>query len=328
MTAEINSTLGNNTVSVRTCQRHVSKYQSNNFSSKDEEHPGRPSLDIDEEIMHCLDEDKRATCRSIALAIDQSHETVWRHLKKMDKKYLENCWVPHQLTDVNKLKRKEICHRLLGMFQANDFLSQLVTCDEIWVYWDNEGTFNNRSWRGPGENPISTPTRRLTNRKHLASVFWDVKGVIMMDVLPQGQTINANVYCSQLDRLVLAIQEKRRRLFSGGCHNIHFLHDNATPHTAGVTVAKLRSIGFTILPHPPYSPDLSPCDFYLFSPLKCSLRGKTYNSSDEISVHINDWFDSKPKQFFLDGIRKLPGRWRKCIEHNGEYFSHLNDTDA
>lgn len=248
--------------------------------------------------------------------------------KILGKRYLENCWVPHLLTEANKLNRVRICQQLLQMFGQNDFLYQLVTVDEIWIDWQNDGAFNNKSWRGRGENPATTPKRTLMNRKHLTTIFSDAKGVILMDILPRGQSIRADIYCEQLDRFVIAIQQQRRRLCHGGYHNIHFLHDNATPHTAVKTATKLYSIGFTILPHPPYSPDLAPSDFYLFSPLKSFLWGKNYNSAEEINADIKTWIDSKPREFFTNGIRKLPGRWRKFIEHAGNYFSHLSETDA
>ena len=98
-----------------------------------------------------------------------------------------------------------------------------------------------------------------------------------MDILPQGTTITAYVYC-----FVTAIQQKRRRILGGGFHQIHYLHDNARPHTAAKSVQKLTDIGFTVLPHPPYSPDLAPSDFYLFSPLKSAIRGRDFNEADEI----------------------------------------------
>ena len=48
-------------------------------------------------------------------------------------------------------------------------------------------------------------------------------------------------------------------------------HDNAAPHKAGIATEYL-------LPHPPYSPDLAPCDFYLFPKIKQELSGRSFDS--------------------------------------------------
>ena len=66
---------------------------------------------------------------------------------------------------------------------------------EVWIYWDNEGCYHRRSWTGSGDEPATTSARVLTNRKHLATVFWDAKVILVYDILPQGQSINANRYC-------------------------------------------------------------------------------------------------------------------------------------
>ena len=148
-----------------------------------------------------------------------------------------------------------------------------------------------------------------------------------MDVLPSGRTIDAEYYCNLLDQLKISIQQKRRRMIDNAPHNIHYLHDNARSHAAIRTARKLQELQLTVLPHPPYSPDLAPSDFYLFSPLKSSLAGKSFASRDEILRDVNTWIESKPCEFFRNGIQKLPERWQRCIEANGEYFEHLKDID-
>ncbi|GFO33804.1 histone-lysine N-methyltransferase SETMAR [Plakobranchus ocellatus] len=82
----------------------------------------------------------------------------------------------------------------------------------------------------------------------MATVFWDAKGVILLDILPQGQCINAAQYCSTLDRLKEAIRRKRPGLLRRG---VVLQHDNATPHSANLTQQWLqRTVGkfFLILP--------------------------------------------------------------------------------
>ncbi|GFN83337.1 histone-lysine N-methyltransferase SETMAR [Plakobranchus ocellatus] len=95
--------------------------------------------------------------------------------------------------------------------------------------------------------------------------YRDAKGVILLDILSQGQCINAAQYCSTLDRLKEAIRRKRPGLLRRG---VVLQHDNATPHSANLTQQWLQRYGWEILPHSAHSPDLAPYDFHLFGPLK------------------------------------------------------------
>jgi [histone H3]-lysine36 N-dimethyltransferase SETMAR len=95
----------------------------------------------------------------------------------------------------------------------------------------------------------------------MATVCWDEQGILLLEWLDEGRTINATHFCELLDHLRSAIKEKRRGLLSRG---VLILMDNAPPHTASITQQKLKDLGFTVLPHPPYSPDLAPSDYWLF----------------------------------------------------------------
>jgi hypothetical protein len=88
-------------------------------------------------------------------------------------------------------------------------------------------------------------------------------------VVPVGATINAQRYCDTLQNIRRAIKNKRPGKLSRG---VLMLHDNARPHPAQATRDTLRHFGWGVLDHPPYSPDLSPCDYNVFGPLKETLR--------------------------------------------------------
>ena len=97
--------------------------------------------------------------------------------------------------------------------------------------------------------------------KVLASIFWDQDGILLIDYLPKGQTINAEYYSFLMVQLRDILKEKRRGKVTKG---VLFLHDNAP----GSTQKKLAYLGFQCLDHPPYSPDLAPSDYHLFPGLK------------------------------------------------------------
>jgi len=101
--------------------------------------------------------------------------------------------------------------------------------------------------------------------KVLASIFWDQDGILLIDYLPKGQTINAECYSSLLVQLKDILKEKCRGKVTKG---VLFLHDNAPAHRALATQKKMVYLGFHFLDHPPYSPDLVPSDYHLFPGLK------------------------------------------------------------
>jgi hypothetical protein len=99
----------------------------------------------------------------------------------------------------------------------------------------------------------------------MPSVFWDRKGILLIDFLSRRETINADAYCTTLKRLQHAIQNCWWGLLtSGTC----LLHDNTWPHTAGKMTKLLEKSGWENLDHPPYSPDLEHSDFHLFQKWK------------------------------------------------------------
>jgi histone-lysine N-methyltransferase SETMAR len=98
-------------------------------------------------------------------------------------------------------------------------------------------------------------------RKDLATIFWGQHGILFIDYLPKGQTINAECYASLLVQLKGILKERHRGKFAKG---VLFLHDNA-PAPGHLQLAYL---GFQCLDHPPYSPDLAPSDYHLFPGLK------------------------------------------------------------
>ena len=89
--------------------------------------------------------------------------------------------------------------------------------------------------------------------------------------------MNAAYYASILHKLRDAIKEKRRGTLSRG---VRLLHDNAPVHTAAVAKAVVKECGFEEFEHPPYSPDLAPSDYYLFSKLKKDLRDKKFDNDE------------------------------------------------
>lgn len=152
----------------------------------------------------------------------------------------------------------------------------------------------------------------------MLSVWWDVKGIVYMDFLGTKETINAAKYQQQIDRVYEALKEKRPRMVNR--NEVYYHQDNARPHTAKSTIEKIASLGWKLVPHPPYSPDIAPCDFYLFRSLQSDLDGHSFKTFGELKMHVQNFFDSKPASYFKIGIYKLPELWKRIIESQCEYL--------
>lgn len=109
----------------------------------------------------------------------------------------------------------------------------------------------------------------------MATVFWDSRGIIFTDYLEKGRTITGQYYADLLDRFDAELMKKRPHLAK---KKVLFHHDNAPAHSSAIATAKLVELRYELLPHPPYSPDLAPCNFFLFPNMKKWLGGKRFTS--------------------------------------------------
>jgi hypothetical protein len=90
--------------------------------------------------------------------------------------------------------------------------------------------------------------------------------------------------------------------------SVILLHDNVRSHTAQLTTNVLEKIHWKVLPQPPYSPDLSQCDFYLFEPLKKALGDSQFQHDGGVAEFVREWLRTQPKTFYKRGIMKLSQR--------------------
>ena len=117
-------------------------------------------------------------------------------------------------------------------------------------------------WVGPGSLRPKKLKTRPSAGKVMATIFWDAKGVIMLDFLPKRSTITGVYYANLLDQLRTAIREKRQGKLSKG---VLLQQDNTRVHNCKVAMDAVERNGYELIPHPAYSPDLAPSDFFLNS---------------------------------------------------------------
>ena len=190
-----------------------------------------------------------------------------------------------------------------------------MTGNEKWILYN----YVEWKWGQRKEQPPTTPKSSLHLKKVMLCIWWDWKGVLYYELLPENQTINSNKYCSQLDQLKAALNKKRPELVNRKC--IIFHQDSARLRVSSMTGQKLLQLGWEVLIHLPYSADIAPSDFHLFRSLQNSLKGKKFNSLEDCKRHLEQFFAQKDKKFGEDGIMKLPEKWQKVVEQKGEYVA-------
>jgi len=94
--------------------------------------------------------------------------------------------------------------------------------------------------------------------------------------------------------------------------------DNAHPHTATATQNLVTTFGWEQFDHPPYSPELVPCDLHLFLHLKSFLAGQRFDD-DKVKEAITTCFQSQAASFYNEGIQKLVQCDNKCLNSGGNY---------
>ena len=192
-------------------------------------------------------------------------------------------WVPRQLTLEMKTQRKEMCIHLMKRYnkEGEAFLERVVTGDESWVHhFDPESKVQSMEYRHK-TSPCPRKFKVIASaRKILLTIFWDIKGVVHMEFLKQGHTVNSEKYISTLRTLKVRLRRVRSRRDS------ILQHDMALPHTSRQTQDALAQLKLSALPHPAYSSDLAPSDYFLFLQLKKHLKGNHYNSAEEVVAAV------------------------------------------
>ncbi|UYV64624.1 hypothetical protein LAZ67_3001369 [Cordylochernes scorpioides] len=181
-------------------------------------------------------------------------------------------FIPRFLTNEQKLCRLATCEDMMEMTRTDpECKDKIITGDETWVY---------------GYDPETKPQ----------SAEW------------RSQTVIKEMYLGILRHLREAIRKKRPEKWTNGGWILH--HDNARPHTAHLMTSFLAKNGTQILLQPPYFPDIAPNDFFLFPKLKAVLKGRHFDTRDDIIEKSPLALKSIPKEAYKNCFDNWEKRWR------------------
>ncbi|KFD56292.1 hypothetical protein M513_02747 [Trichuris suis] len=277
---------------------------------EDDRRAGRPATATSEGtvalVQNLVEGDPRITIRTIARTAGISLHSAFGMLREtLGLRKLSALWVPKALREEQLVRRVNLSRELLTKTEANVtvFFDRMVTGDETWIYqYDPESKIQSKQWLPRGSaGPVKFKAER-TARKVMATIFWDLDGVILTDFLEGERTVTASYYKAVLRKLKTALARKRRRKLHLG---VLFHHDNAPAHSSRTVRTVLREFRWEVIPHPPYSPDVAPSDFFLFSKLKEHLKGTLFESMDDAKRAVSAWCNTQPPGFYKEGLRRM-----------------------
>lgn len=251
--------------------------------------------------------DRHLNIRALSAQLNINKESVRKMLHdNLNMRKIGAKMVPKLLTHEQKHMRKSICEDLLSRIRSDgiDWMSRVVTGgDENWIVDPDES----QQWVEQGGERLRV------------ILFFDIHGIVHREYVPAGQTVTGQYYVDVLERLRVRISSVRPELTIGGWI-LH--HDNAPPaHSSLVAHEFLAKNSIPTLPHPSYSsPDIVPCDFFLFPKVKSHLIKATQHGGIE---ELKEAVTTALKALTLDDYRgcfqSWEHRWSRCVELEGDY---------
>jgi hypothetical protein len=147
------------------------------------------------------------------------------------------------------------------------------------------------------------------NMMSMLEIFFDCVGIVHQEFVPPGQTLNHHYYLEVLKRLREQVRRKRSERWRNQDWLLH--HDNAPAHTALSVQRFLAAKNMTMVPHPPYSPDL-------FPRMKLKLKGSRFQDITEIQEQSLTVLHVIPKCQFHWCFQQWQKRWTRCINSERE----------
>ena len=323
---ELTLAYGSEVVSYSTVQTWSKLVRDGRMQVEDNPRSGRPVSVLTKEnidlVREIIDQDPHATYDDIVEETSLSRGTIgtiiYDHLK-LNK--VSSRWVPHELTPEQKENRVKLCKENLAKFHSNSWrLCDIVTGDETWIYLRQVGRKqSNASWIGQGESPRTVVRRSQYEPKVLFSIFFKSTGPLLVHAVDKGIKIDRFYYRDNC--LTAVVREIKKQRPKTGTKGIKLLHDGASPHDNQEVRYYLSEAGVGLIPHPAYSPDLSPCDYWLNDYIKRNLED--YTDEKSLIKAVSKIVKNIPREEYKKTFDKLKERMQLCIDNNGEYFDHL-----
>jgi [histone H3]-lysine36 N-dimethyltransferase SETMAR len=270
-------------------------------------------------VQKLIEEDRHVTYREIqtSLGIGMSQIQKILHDELWVRKLISR-WVPHNLSEEQKVARVTWCRTTLERFNGgtSNLVYNIVSGDESWIYaYEPESKTQSTVWSFVNELKPTKVTRSRSVSKKMVASFVAKSGHVATICLEDRKTVTAEWYTTICLPEVIAELRKtdpKRRII------LH--HDNASSHTARRTIEFLAENKIDLMDHPPYSPDLSPNDYFTFPRIKEKLRGQRFQSPEEAVEAYKMAILTTPTSEWNECFNNWFERMEKCIKFDGIYF--------
>ena len=249
-----------------TVVRWVKAFKARKFSVEDDTRPGRPKTSVTKAniaaVKIVVEQDARLSVKDIASCTGISEGSVQTILKKrLDLRKVCARWVPHLLTEEQKTQRLKCALELLKTYKGcnSRVISNLLTGDKTWVHmFEPQRRADNKQWKRKDKKRPCIAKRTISLKKMLYAIFFNSSGlVVQVHLVIQSLADSTRIlYWRKLKSFTIRNDQAK-----GGQSTFY----TTTPPLISVRLLSffLASVKVKIWNHPPYSPDLSPWDFFL-----------------------------------------------------------------
>ena len=205
-------------------------------ATEDEHRSGAPkqvrSENTIESVQQQIDKDPHSSIQEISSNLGLSYGTVQTTLLE-DLKLKKVCarWVPHILTEDEKRQRVLCAQKLIQLLgpYGHKHLEDVIMGDETWIYFYGiPNKRQNKMWVAEDELRPVNERKGFQSRKRLFSIFFNCKGPVLVDILPEKTTCTGIYYPQNI--LPGVIQDTEQKRPTTGVKGVLLHHDNANPH--------------------------------------------------------------------------------------------------
>ena len=277
---------------------------------------------IDEQLLITIQQEVQKSqffsVRSLAHKLNCCPNLVYRYLTdELHLVFKKTKWIPHSLNFSQKKNRKEMSLELFHILKKarHNAYANIITGDQSWFTYNYapEG-----AWVLEDDKAPVFEKSRICLEKMMITVIWGVYGTYIIDDLPEGEHYTSTYF---VEHILKPLEEQKGKIWRTRSKPKIWLHlDNCRVHNSQYTQKEMEKSRFERTPHPPYSPDIAPSDFFLFGYVKRKLIGHSFQTREALYQAIKS---------IIDGIR-YSKRWEvfdawatRCkwvYDHDGEYF--------